>query len=142
MKILTRQVSAEGLELKESFAVEFIEMARTDMLKFLGPFATKGRVTRVRDEIVVNVTASSRYTSFCARCLEELERDWNAQFTLAFNIKEHPEFIEADEEIRQEFIMHLPVQVLCREDCKGLCIDCGANLNKQACPHQRAVPNS
>jgi uncharacterized protein len=142
MKILVRQIGPEGMDLQESFAVETVEMAQTDVVRFLLPFDTKAKVTRGRDEILAPVTVTSRYASFCSRCLEELAQDWSVQFTLTFNTKEYPEFIEIDEEIRQELILNLPVRVLCRDNCKGLCIDCGANLNKQACKHKHVVTNS
>lgn len=37
--------------------------------------------------------------------------------------------IELDELILDSLRMALPDRPLCREDCKGLCTDCGANLN-------------
>lgn len=33
----------------------------------------------------------------------------------------------------EEFALALPVKPLCREDCKGLCAKCGANLNDSPC---------
>lgn len=33
----------------------------------------------------------------------------------------------------EEFMLALPVNPLCTADCKGLCIQCGADLNKAAC---------
>jgi uncharacterized protein len=35
--------------------------------------------------------------------------------------------------LREIIAMSLPVKVLCREDCKGLCSNCGANLNLRIC---------
>ena len=33
----------------------------------------------------------------------------------------------------EEFVLALPVNPLCRPDCKGLCPQCGANLNDGPC---------
>jgi uncharacterized protein len=33
----------------------------------------------------------------------------------------------------EEFSLALPVKPLCRPDCKGLCPECGKNLNEGAC---------
>ena len=33
----------------------------------------------------------------------------------------------------QDIISSLPIQPLCSEDCKGLCQECGANLNRETC---------
>ncbi len=75
----------------------------------------------------------------CTRCLE------NAEHTYAFEFKENvdreDEFsyplkndtIELDKIIDDLILMNLPVIFLCKEDCKGLCTVCGANLNEGAC---------
>ncbi len=33
----------------------------------------------------------------------------------------------------EQFMLALPIQPLCKEDCKGLCPKCGSNLNNDAC---------
>lgn len=35
--------------------------------------------------------------------------------------------------VRQAILLELPMKPLCKEDCKGLCSTCGANLNDGAC---------
>ena len=42
----------------------------------------------------------------------------------------------------EEFVLALPSTPLCREDCKGLCARCGANLNAGpcACPPEEGDP--
>jgi uncharacterized protein len=41
--------------------------------------------------------------------------------------------IEVDQLVAEQIFLALPVKVLCREDCKGICPGCGANLNEEAC---------
>ncbi len=41
--------------------------------------------------------------------------------------------INTDHLLRENILLCLPVQPLCREDCRGLCLRCGANLNQGAC---------
>ncbi len=38
--------------------------------------------------------------------------------------------------VREQLILALPMRPLCREDCKGLCDQCGHDLNLGACAHQ------
>jgi len=38
-----------------------------------------------------------------------------------------------DSFLHDEIIMNLPMKVLCREDCKGICERCGADLNEGPC---------
>jgi uncharacterized protein len=43
------------------------------------------------------------------------------------------EGIELDDLVREELLLALPVNVLCREDCKGLCPVCGIDRNLSNC---------
>lgn len=41
--------------------------------------------------------------------------------------------IELDPIVREQVLLALPMDTLCKEDCKGLCAQCGTNLNEQQC---------
>lgn len=84
----------------------------------------------------------------CDRCLTpvavpfslefEREVDLNAsEEDRAEALDEQPYVIgydlDVDRLVGDELISNLPMKVLCREDCKGLCRVCGANLNTQTC---------
>lgn len=139
MKVQIRRIGPKGIELDGSFPADLVGLTQKDVLKFVSPFEIKVKVTSADDEILAKVAVRSRLESFCCRCLEAVKQDWAAEFTLTFDAKAYTEFIEIDEDIRQELILNLPVRILCREDCKGLCVECGINLNAQECPHRRAV---
>ncbi len=139
MKIHIRKIRSEGIEYNEDFSQEWIDLTRKDSIRFIQPIKVKAMVIRAGDEIFVKVTANSQYESFCYRCLNDLKRDWNAHFTLIFDIERKKEFIEIEDDIRQELILNLPTRILCRNDCKGLCIDCGVNLNEKECQHKHSI---
>jgi uncharacterized protein len=44
--------------------------------------------------------------------------------------------IDTDQLLRENVLLSLPVQPLCREECRGLCPRCGANLNLGSCDCQ------
>jgi uncharacterized protein len=90
----------------------------------------------------------------CDRCLEEV--DWT------FSIKVDKEIdltgdneeksmenlnymtgtsLDVDQLIFGEILVSWPMKVLCREDCKGICKRCGANLNQAECQCQRTEPD-
>ncbi len=43
--------------------------------------------------------------------------------------------IDLDPVVREQVLLALPVSVLCRDDCKGLCTTCGQDLNEKDCGH-------
>jgi uncharacterized protein len=42
-----------------------------------------------------------------------------------------------DEHVREELILAYPAKILCRDDCRGLCLKCGADLNDGVCMCKR-----
>jgi uncharacterized protein len=41
--------------------------------------------------------------------------------------------ISLDRHVYEHLMASVPIRILCREDCKGLCPGCGANLNTEDC---------
>ena len=41
--------------------------------------------------------------------------------------------LNVDALVRNELLVQWPIRVLCKDDCKGICSRCGANLNDGAC---------
>ena len=46
---------------------------------------------------------------------------------------------DLDELIEEEITLFLPAKMLCSEDCKGLCMQCGKNLNLGNCNCKKEV---
>ncbi|MBN1870544.1 MAG: DUF177 domain-containing protein [Candidatus Omnitrophica bacterium] len=139
MKVQIGRIGTNGMALDETFSAEFADLSNEDVLKFISPFQVKANITRAEDEVIAACVVQSRYQSFCGRCLEAVQRDWTTEFVLSFDAKAFNDFIEIDEDVRQELILNLPACILCRPDCKGLCVECGANLNTEKCKHKHAV---
>ncbi len=49
--------------------------------------------------------------------------------------------IDLDPLVREQLVLSLPADPVCREDCKGLCPVCGGNLNERECGCDRHVPD-
>lgn len=88
----------------------------------------------------------------CDRCLMPVNVSLNLQPEIEVDY-EHPEdgldelpyvkgyMLDLDGFIMDETYVSLPMKVLCREDCKGLCMKCGKNLNKGECGCDTFVPD-
>ena len=50
--------------------------------------------------------------------------------------------LDIEEIIRQDLLLELPIQPLCKTDCRGLCPTCGKNLNLRKCACPPAEPES
>ena len=89
----------------------------------------------------------------CDRCLEEvsveipleIERKLDMKLTDEERVNDLDESsyltgmdLDVDQLVYLEVLMSWPLKVLCREDCKGLCLKCGKNLNEGECGCDRA----
>lgn len=118
-----------------------------------GPVNVAGSVRRSGAEVVVNGRLSSRVSVECDRCLKAVELPISAEFRLDYitgkDYESSPsaelttddldvsvfdgETIDVDELVKEQILLAVPDRTLCREDCKGICSTCGADLNDGAC---------
>lgn len=116
-----------------------------------------GRVKRSGMDVKVTGELKAALTVPCDRCLQDVpfqvEQPLNLVFIpadaeraakgetelhesdLEFSFYENDE-LDVDQLIREQLELALPVRVLCREDCRGLCTQCGADLNTESCDCQ------
>ena len=110
------------------------------------------------DAFRVKGRAHTRVELQCSRCLEDFELPVDLEFELryvpAIDAETEPEreiaeddlttafyregSLDVIEMIREQFQLALPMKPLCSEACRGLCPQCGANLNNTDCGCQVA----
>jgi len=111
------------------------------------------RFTRVPSGVFASVVVKGAVERACTRCLSPAVQPIALRFQDEFHSRievntgaalpkpdeEDPFFIDEThlvdlgEAIREYALIELPMQTLCRPDCKGLCPNCGADLNSAAC---------
>jgi uncharacterized protein len=83
----------------------------------------------------------------CVRCLVDYDQILETEYTELYVFESH---VQADTElvypedghidlgpvIREYMLIEMPINSVCREDCKGLCFECGNNLNDSDCKHE------
>ena len=82
-------------------------------------------------EILLEARLAGRFTLPCSLCLAEHRRPFEANFEETYDAS--ADEIDAKEDLRQAVIMEIPQRSVCREDCKGLCGQCGTNRNEKPC---------
>ena len=133
MKVRVRDIRVEGLEVAEELAAEDLGYEMIYDFSFIAPLKIKARLERVNQTVLADIGVYSRFSSLCSRCLEPIENNWEKHFNFDYAIDPTVEFIEINDDIRQELFLNLPTKLLCQEHCKGLCLACGINLNKEQC---------
>lgn len=133
-----------GYKHEFSFAYEQIQISDDLVTRNLDGLVTIGRTPQ---GLIVQGDFSSEVTLECGRCLTEFDRelDWDLTELYAFNKKSVSEsdlllpedqHIDLGPLIREYALLEIPINPVCRPDCKGLCSICGQNLNETDCGHR------
>ena len=125
--------------------------------KLASPVKVVGKINNNNKGMYINIDVGLTVVENCSRCLDEVEipLEYNIQGFIvnkdnyieddyedvdAFVIENKDE-VDLIDIIGQTIDFNIPHKVLCREDCKGLCPECGANLNKQDCGCSEKINN-
>jgi uncharacterized protein len=110
-------------------------------------------IDRTQQGLVVQGEFSGDTVLECVRCLkpytQHLQGDWTELY--AFNEKSVSEsgllmpddgHIDFTPVLREYALLEVPIKALCKPDCKGLCTECGQDLNIKDCGHRQNNENS
>ena len=135
--LLKKEVGAQENE-KFSFPLELEE------IELLEPIEGEYQLIRLEKNIFGHFYIRSAVKLPCARCLENFNFIVETDFDLEFSQHPGEEFlpiknfqIDLTQSLREEVLLSLPIKVLCKEACKGLCPNCGQNLNVKSCRCKR-----
>jgi uncharacterized protein len=140
-----------GTSLVNDFHEDDIQL--DDDIRVVGPLDGHVRMRRTNQGLLVDGWVDLTLELQCNRCLKEFEQPMHVTFEeqfyptvdvvtglpLApfdqeeiFPIDAHHE-VDLTEAIRQNVLTALPMVTICREDCLGLCPQCGHDLNLGPC---------
>jgi uncharacterized protein len=119
------------------------------------------RITKTFTTVFIKGNLSATINSNCSRCLEDISIPigGNFAYTLVPAKTETREDLELTAEeleishysgdlidltsiICEQIILQIPIKALCLVECKGLCPQCGMNLNKSSCNCHLNVVNN
>lgn len=154
MLIETENLTANGKPFSNSFrASEFPLDAEDEGLRLLEDVKVSGRVARERLRVRITGNLETRVAKPCDRCLSPQEMPVTVAFDelfvpLEIDLSRTSPVLEAedlvtsvmdgttidlDEVVREQILLATQSRLLCRDDCHGLCLNCGANLNDNQC---------
>lgn len=161
-----KQLELHPLDFEEEFRPGAIDLG--EEAKQSTPLKASGHAEVVEEhhgkhEIIKDIRLRGRLSTSlerqCARCLEPVRQDIKRDFELLYRPlgtdagKDELSVTDAEAEIgyyqgegllledvlREQVLLALPFRVTCRPDCKGLCPQCGKNLNEEQCSCSREV---
>lgn len=143
--------SPVGTSLTSNIQEDHIQL--DEDLKVVGPFSGHVRMRRINQGLLVDGWVDLTLEFACTRCLKEFQQSMHVAFEErfyptvdvltgvpvhaedvedAFPIDDH-HLVDLTEAIRQQVLLDVPMVTLCKEDCAGLCAQCGKDLNFGPC---------
>ena len=106
-----------------------------------GPITVDGTLERVSEGIVVRGTVGAHWEAACSRCLAPVTGEVQAHVDELF--EPHPlegetylldvDVIDLAPLVRDVLLLEVPAAPVCRDDCAGLCPQCGIDRNSATC---------
>lgn len=157
LKIPIERIPLEGIDipvfLKPEWFVRWRD--REPGLEFIADSPLSGmiRLEKSGDYLLIRGELAGELILTCSRCLDTFLQPLDCRFDLvlkpAYPPNQYEEVELTAEElemdyytgneldleriIQEQILLNLPLKPLCREDCRGLCPHCGANLNRESC---------
>jgi len=159
LKINVINIPEDGLEIhfeKEENWHRRLLGEKKGMDFSLKPTSVDGLATRVGVTVTLGLKVQTSIDIQCGRCLEPLIIPVNSEFKYTLTpapeeIKEaeielfpdivddvnlgyyQEDDIDLDPIVLEQIVLQIPIKPLCREECRGLCPQCGADLNVESC---------
>jgi len=147
MKIIITEIPSEGLE------INLLKEGRFDFVNRTSPYEANLKVFKKGNDVVITGQVKCSLELQCSRCLNPFRLTINSPLDITFRpageIAEEGcyeiqrdeldvsfysnNMLDIDDIINEQLALNIPMKPLCDIECKGLCIQCGADLNKTQC---------
>ncbi|NLY11539.1 MAG: DUF177 domain-containing protein [Firmicutes bacterium] len=155
------RIKISSLKGKKGASIVFSDVLDVQSLEveppvteFLDPIDIEGKIVNTGAAFLVEGRLTGRALLQCTRCLKNFEQDFDLTFEDQFfaDAKQLAEFSNEQEDylgdqsliikndeidlsnlLTDSLTLAFPMQVICSEECRGLCAICGGNLNESQC---------
>jgi uncharacterized protein len=115
---------------------------------FFGNFLVDIELSKSVNQIILSADFSVKAHFECDRCSNDYRTDLKGSFKIVYFLGNKPDDVEKDnliylpitsdrieigKDLRDFALLSVPMKKICREDCKGLCFNCGKDLNEGDC---------
>ena len=143
-------INIPGEKVSFDYSPDLSDAVDGSILAIKGTPTAVGQVKNIAGVLTFTADVEAELVCICARCLKELDKHITQHISAVIAELEddaddseiYPldgDEIETDDIIVSEFILNMDQRLLCREDCKGLCIKCGADLNEGPCTCNKEI---
>ena len=110
----------------------------------IGTISATGTIKNDYGRVYLAAKVSFGYKGLCDRCCDEIDKDHKLNLNCKLvmeqgqakgsnEIELESYNLNLDEFVISEILISLDYKILCEENCRGICTECGTNLNKNEC---------
>jgi uncharacterized protein len=153
MRIEVENLTAAATPYAHTYRPAEVELEE-EVAQLVSDATVEGSATRKGEQVRLCGTIKTEVELLCDRCAAPQRAPLAVEFDTSFipqeveavkaeNVELQAEdlilsayeggAVDLDELVREQILLALPSRHLCREECKGLCQTCGANLNEKEC---------
>jgi uncharacterized protein len=158
VRIEVESLTGAAEPFAHTYRPEEVAPDEEEQARLVSPAAVEGVASRKGEEVRLRGKINTEVEVACDRCLASLRLPLEVEFDAAFIPQESEAgktenvellsddlglaayeggAVDLDELVREQITLALPSRRLCREECKGLCPVCGADLNAGECSCER-----
>lgn len=150
--ITLQELELRRVEVRKTYAGGVLDY-HTEEFRQAGPLKVEAVAELLGSEIRIRGHLGTRLSAQCDRCLAPVELPVEHDFDLFYRPMEtiareeeievpddesevgfySGEGIEVEDFVTEQVILSLPMKIVCRANCLGLCPICGVDRNKQKC---------
>src|ERR1700688_207542 len=147
-----KDLAVRKLRIRKTYAPGSVDFHSSE-IKQLEPLEVNATAELLEGQIRVEGQLDTKIELQCARCLEPVVEEVNRAFDLFYaplpkDEKPKEDRLKDDDTeigffqgeglfladvVKEQVLLALPLKVICQSDCRGLCPNCGANLNHEEC---------
>lgn len=126
-----------------SYSIGLTELPELKGYCFSSPIAISGTIVNRAGIVSLDYSVKFEMQLICDRCLCEFNRehDFSFEHILVRSLNtDNDDYVVCKDNVLDlnelaisDLLLQLPTKILCKEDCKGLCLHCGCDLNTSQC---------
>ena len=149
---LSKIIDCPGASVAFSTSVDLSDLCYGVTYPVTEPVKAEGTVRNTAGVLMMSGDITTTIHGTCDRCANDFDRDIHFPIDVVLvtemaNEENEDEWVfplegdsaDLDDIVRTVFVLNLDSKLLCKEDCKGMCHRCGANLNDGPCNCQKEL---
>jgi len=136
------QVRDDAVDLEGELAPSALELDEDDRLAAPNPLRYQLRAQMAGADLLVAGHTSMVLRARCDRCLAYHDHEVRCDEVCHYLEAPTTDTVDVTPLLREDLLLQIPQKLLCQPECRGLCPQCGRNLNTRACECRREPPSS